>query len=89
MLISSLYLRNLDRQITFKNATLRITSCSQISCMNKQMLTEASVCISCLPLVQFTVFEDTQGKILGNFKGKVHLFLDNSQKHRIAQKKNQ
>lgn len=82
MLISSLYLRSLDRQITFKNATLRITSCSQISCMNKQTLTEASV--YCFSLVQFIVFEDTQGKILGKFKGKVHFFLDNSQKHRIT-----
>lgn len=88
MLISSLYLQNLDRQITFKNTTLRITRCSQISCMNKQMLTEVSVCISCLSLVQFTDFEYAQGKILGNFKGKVHFFLDNSQKHKISQKKN-
>lgn len=46
------------------------------------MLTEASV--YCFSLVQFIVFEDTQGKILGKFKGKVHFFLDNSQKHRIT-----
>lgn len=43
MLLSNPYLRNLDREVTFKNATLRITGCLQVFCMNKRVLTEASV----------------------------------------------
>lgn len=43
MLVSNPYLRNRDKKVTFKNATLRITDCLQIACVNKQMLTEASV----------------------------------------------